>query len=1231
MKFINLKKRQLAIVFVIALTISLVSGIITPISTQNLPLSMECQQLKDKIQMRARDDAKSDRLGILGKYTKKKGTLDINNLYGEENKKYSCFLADELYNHYEKEYENNIYPLWIPISVIIVFLTIIINVISENIKNGIQIFFEFLGKQIYQKLAGTPFLRNLAVKKYRKALIEKYEELHIAFRANRPLKMREIYVSLKVKGTRDESLIEAEKALEEYSKLMVIGVPGSGKSVLLRYLTLSYAEKGLSRLPTPFIPILLELNKLSQSDLDIKSLEKKIIEICSENNFPKADNFVEQNLKNGHLSLLFDGLDEVTDDARSQVVKVLKDFLNTYPKCQVIITCRTAVYNKEFYETVNQTLEIVEFNDRQIRRFLKAWESEMPPDKSVQQLLKTLENRPQIKTLAQNPLLLTIIAYLYTDTPRILPHSRAEFYTEAIEILLKTRDEAKNLPNKYKGSEKQRILEHLALYLQTRKDSQTNRRLLSDTEIIQEIKQILPDLNLNTDDVNKILDEIIDRSGLLSRVSGGKRYQFAHQTLQEYFVASVLTNQPEKLIEYWEKDPNDWREILKLWCGLGNSSTSLIETVYERDPLMAFECLADTINVYDNLTQEIISYFKGKLADENNEEILTAFGSVATDSRPESRGQRVFQFLTETLANGSSLAHQEGAAIALSETNRNQAAEFLAQYYDNNDLHQTIRRCLVKLGNLAIPSLLSLLETSHQSYQVLEDLKNIQTPEVAIAVVPLLFHSKLANLTAWYLGFLLQLPEIEEALNLENNLITEEQKKADYLDWIWSPFDASNSSNLSFITGRIAYLLVNQLKSNHSNLDDLVSIFQIDSRIMIPICAITDVEKVKLPKKISDDAIALLEQSESTEYIKEQMNREVDKILGNANNNRPQWTKFLLNLPSPLQLDLLRRLIDSRRHPTINNWRNLDDNVDYQFLKSGHYWGILIFAVLLSIGTIFEIIIFLSKNIDNPSVFWIGIISPFIFTFLTVLWTEVRSTENSLDSPLLISLGFFGIWTFIKESARFCRKTIVWKGIIALYDSILVVYDVVYDVGIVVGIVVGYSISVGYGVGYGVVFVVVFVVGVGYGVGIAFGIAFGVLLGVVVVVGVLVDVVVGVDVGVLVDVVVGVVFVVGVGVGAGVGVGLAIWYKGTQESLGNIRWLSILAFPWFCWFPSVLGVITLGLRDNFSLEWAFIISFWSITLGLCAFWWRRGETLEAKARNPFKGILTKISCAKEQT
>ncbi|MGK7926195.1 MAG: NACHT domain-containing NTPase, partial [Spirulina sp.] len=585
-------------IFILTLAVSIALGRIVPISAQNTPASSPCEQLEIDIQTRAKEDAKADNFNFFNADKKKKKIVDIKNLYQDRNSKNSCFQQAQLWDIYETEYDLHKFPSWMPFFFILLFGGVVGAVISENLRKGFNRSLETIGNWLYQKFAGTQFFENIALKKYRQALIGKYQKLKIPFRPNLPLEMGEVYVPLKVSGTNNSSLIEAEDALQKYRRLMVKGAPGSGKSMLLKYLALSYSEGRLTNLPDRPVLILLELNRLTNANLTVEELEQHLVDACDRNDFPNAKRFISHSLKQGRLMLLLDGLDEVNSSVRSRVVRCLKNLLDKYEECRAIITCRTAVYNNEFVNIVEQTLEIVEFTDQDIRRFLQAWKSQMPLDKSVEQLIKTLRDRPKIMALSKNPLLLTIIAYLYTDTPFVLPHSRAEFYTNATNILLELRDLERNIPNQYRGVNKQRVLQHLALYAQDSANrQQQDRRNLLHSELLAQVKQVLPQLNLQPEEADSLIDEIVNRSGLLLPIDGGQRYQFSHLTLQEYFAAAALIDRQDELIRRWNEAPSDWREIVKLWCGLANNSTALIKAVYQQDPLTGFECLADAQEV----------------------------------------------------------------------------------------------------------------------------------------------------------------------------------------------------------------------------------------------------------------------------------------------------------------------------------------------------------------------------------------------------------------------------------------------------------------------------------------------------------------------------------------------------------------------------------------------------------------------------------------------------------
>jgi hypothetical protein len=101
---------------------------------------------------------------------------------------------------------------------------------------------------------------------------------------------------------------------------------------------------------------------------------------------------------------------------------------------------------------------------------------------------------------------------------------------------------------------------------------------------------------------------------------------------------------------------------------------------------------------------------------------------------------------------------------------------------------------------------------------------------------------------------------------------------------------------------------------------------------------------------------------------------------------------------------------------------------------------------------------------------------------------------------------------------------------------------------------------------------------------------------------------------------------VGVGpiavIGCLMGVGLGVWEKAIYKQ-DWLKYLAILAFPWFCTFPIVFIFSTLAMHDFLSWQWPQILIAWILIFGTCTALWQRGQKLDYDARNPLYGILDK--------
>ena len=450
----------------------------------------------------------------------------------------------------------------------------------------------------------------------------------------------------------------------------------------------------------------------------------------------------------------------------------------------------------------------------------------MPPGKSIEQLIQTLRERPRIMALARNPLLLTIIAYLYTDTDFVLPHSRTEFYDQAVDVLLRQWKEERN---RFKAPHKRLILQQLALFNQDG-NSRTgrDRRSIDVRTIISEIQNVMPSLNLPSSEADRLLDEIVERSSLMLAIDGGTRYQFAHLTLQEFFAADALRDKGAELLALYAKDPDAWRETVKLWCGLEHDSTELIDSIYEHDPVTAFECLADAQMVQPHLSERIISQFKVELGINRNDAIIRAFAAVASDVRP--RGQEVFDFLVQFLNDATDPRVREAAAWCLSRTNMPHAAEALIVVYN---FSPTIRAALIRMGDLAVPAIAQL--AAKGNVDALDDLQRIGTPSSAIVLASLMWDKNqvFATNAAWRLAALLQEANVDDALRKAP--VAVQQRSQNYHKFIWGPFKEPIDSSLPIVAGRIGYL-IDQILRGPGQQEFLTQASQkIDDRIGVPL------------------------------------------------------------------------------------------------------------------------------------------------------------------------------------------------------------------------------------------------------------------------------------------------------------------------------------------------------------------------------------------------------------
>lgn len=667
---------------------------------------------------------------------------------------------------------------------------LVLFIFKEALKTWSAAALEWIGRRAYARLAGSRVLRQPALRRYRRAVATKYGTLSVPFLEGRALDMRDIYVPLQSeRGGPGADRGDAYARLRVARRCVVTGPPGSGKTMLLKHAVLTWA--GGDRRGT--VPVLVELHRCTGST---SSLEELIVARFARDDFPGADKYVSRALRNGGLHVLLDGLDEVSSADRSRVIQMIKDFVDTYQECQVTVTCRTAVYENQLAPELSVVLRVAEFDDRLIRRFLRRW-PDMLSDGSVDQLISALRDAPRILGLARNPLLLTMIAYLYSGQSGKdeikLPHSRAEFYAEATDVLLRRLH---GQANRYPPQKKRAVLQRLALAAQDTPPSAADRLALPYATIVTQINSLLARLNLAAADADLLITEIVERSGLLLSIDGGERYQFAHLTLQEYLAATALAEDLEGLLKRYTTDSPTWREVVRLWCGVVSTDcAAVISALLENDQALAFECLADAQYINSDFAEKLTEDFVIMLQTgcDAEDEVVAAMGVVASDPRP--RGQEFFHEVVRLALEDPS--RRSTAIRTLAATNLPAAAGVLAQLGAQGE------DALLSMGDLAVPILAARAEAGDED--AIDDLAEIGTPTAAGALASLIWRDGQASTrAAWQLSALIRDPDAREALG-ETSVHLGQRR----FDWLWAPFGNGGSDRLGKVVGRIGWLVDN--------------------------------------------------------------------------------------------------------------------------------------------------------------------------------------------------------------------------------------------------------------------------------------------------------------------------------------------------------------------------------------------------------------------------------------
>jgi HEAT repeat protein len=367
-------------------------------------------------------------------------------------------------------------------------------------------------------------------------------------------------------------------------RAVLVGDPGSGKSSLLQYLALDWAEGKTDR-----FPLLIELREYAIDRSGAKNfLDFLVGGVGADWKFDRHQ--LHEHLQTQPSLVMFDGLDEIFDpQLRESTIEEIANFATQqYPNAKIVITSRVVGYDPDRLRGVKfQHFTLQELDKSQIQKFIDKWYQlalgEDPQQEQLKQRLKdAIDRSPAIQNLANNPLLLTLMAML--NRQGSLPNQRVDLYDRASRLLLHNWDfEGKNLKldpslETIEAEEKQEILGNIAYEMQSEAGLAGN--LLGSKRLKQILTGYLKknDFQEPKEKAQRLIEQLRRRSFILSAY-GTDAYGFVHRTFLEYFCArdfvrrlneesypSLEQLRDDIFARYWQDET--WHEVLQLICGL---------------------------------------------------------------------------------------------------------------------------------------------------------------------------------------------------------------------------------------------------------------------------------------------------------------------------------------------------------------------------------------------------------------------------------------------------------------------------------------------------------------------------------------------------------------------------------------------------------------------------------------------------------------------------------------
>lgn len=320
---------------------------------------------------------------------------------------------------------------------------------------------------------------------------------------------------------------------------VLMGNPGAGKTTFVQHFKKTTSSSTL----VPVVEITCRTYAKSAWE---HSLTQHIVDrVNNEYAIRLTVDDVESMLLLGRMSVIFDGLDEVTDQSkRNTLVSRINSIACQYPVSSILVTTRILGYNRARLPSRLFThIRLDEFDSQQISDYCGRWFNA----RKKPELIASFESESEsVDDLRKNPLMLSLLCALYREHGAI-PTDRRGVYHECADLLFRRWDSHRQIEHhEAMPKSAHRLMQEIANFVYKHAGLQDG---IQETQLVKVLAHSLVDrdgyeMPDAQTDAQSFVNFCAGRAWLLasfgSDTRGQRMFGFTHRTFQEYFTAEDI-------------------------------------------------------------------------------------------------------------------------------------------------------------------------------------------------------------------------------------------------------------------------------------------------------------------------------------------------------------------------------------------------------------------------------------------------------------------------------------------------------------------------------------------------------------------------------------------------------------------------------------------------------------------------------------------------------------------